>query len=1118
MDHRITILAGPAGSGKTQRLLRQYRAAFSAPSAGPGGLAAQQLWLTPTHRSVRDVVEQLLSDDMLGCLRPQVMTFDQFAEQVIDQAGQPVEPLAGLAKRQLIGRLIREAHGRKELTHFGPIADQPGLVDLVVECIGELKRLEIWPEHLRDACRRGGMSDKDRELLLIYERYQAALHRGALYDREGRFWSARNLLQEENSPSPDQYRLVVVDGFADFTRTQHELIEELARRCREVWISLPLESTTARGDLFAKSQGTQEQLRTRHKSRRVELEWVERPAAPTLPAALAHVERWLFTDLTAAPELPSSDGLELLVAGQAHQEIAAVGRRVKQLLVEGDPAAKLPPARPEEIVVVFRNIEEVAPVVRETFTRLGIPLAVEAGHRLGQSAGLRLLASLVRLCLEDWPYRQLLSVVGNGYFRPAPLDSADEDRTRRAVEWLIRQAGLPRGRDALVQRVSRLMHRGLAAGSPQTAVEESSRNSADLGHAARLALPVLESLRSLLDRLPRQASLATWRKTFHGLARDCGILERLSTSVTAGEHELTDRSAWLRFNEVWEELETHESLWASGPLDRRELLNLLEETLGRQQVMTSPAETGRVRVLSANSARALRPPYLFLAGLTETSFPQPQRDDQLYAEADARRLAEAGLPMVTRAERSQEELLLFYEVLTRATRRLCLSYPSIDRKGQTLLPSPLLTEVQRLCGHRLRITRVNDLSPVPDPSEVWSPGDWQLAALSSALNGDSDPLTEAWSDRAAAAVRHNVAAGLRAMHQRTHGEGLGVFEGILAGDAARDAMARRYGPAHVWSASQLEQYAACPFKFYLQQVIRVEPPPDLELAIDHGRRGRLIHSTLATIHRRLNQEHGRPMSPCNLSDAEVQRLFADQLAVEVGALGEESRLTAALVEVDRRWVLRHTEDYHRQHAKYDEKVDSFDEPPRPTLFEVSFGLAELGEDVRSTFQALEIGVGDQRVLVAGRIDRVDVGRWRQQVVFNVLDYKSSARVPAHKDIENGVALQLPLYAWAVESLILAGEAARPFVAGYWQLRQAGFKPAPALGAFVGDDFGPTESWQAIKQTVSERVLALARGARNAEFPVYSNDDQCTSLCEFHTVCRVHQVRSLEKSWQPPRAS
>ena len=98
------------------------------------------------------------------------------------------------------------------------------------------------------------------------------------------------------------------------------------------------------------------------------------------------------------------------------------------------------------------------------------------------------------------------------------------------------------------------------------------------------------------------------------------------------------------------------------------------------------------------SVRAMRIPYLFVAGLSEKAFPPPEREDRLYSEAEYVRLIEQGLPLVARRERNREEMLLFYEVITRATRRLYLSYPALDESAQPLSPSPFLTEVEEACG------------------------------------------------------------------------------------------------------------------------------------------------------------------------------------------------------------------------------------------------------------------------------------------------------------------------------------------------------------------------------------------------------------------------------------
>ena len=116
--------------------------------------------------------------------------------------------------------------------------------------------------------------------------------------------------------------------------------------------------------------------------------------------------------------------------------------------------------------------------------------------------------------------------------------------------------------------------------------------------------------------------------------------------------------------------------------------------------MTLPNdESGRVRVLSAASVRHLKIPYLFLAGLSERSFPAAESDDGVYSQAERQRLIEAGLPLPSRGDRQSEEMLLFYEAINAATRRLWLSYPAVDEKGEPL-------DCQSLCeGGRAGLRR-----------------------------------------------------------------------------------------------------------------------------------------------------------------------------------------------------------------------------------------------------------------------------------------------------------------------------------------------------------------------------------------------------------------------------
>jgi ATP-dependent helicase/DNAse subunit B len=224
-----------------------------------------------------------------------------------------------------------------------------------------------------------------------------------------------------------------------------------------------------------------------------------------------------------------------------------------------------------------------------------------------------------------------------------------------------------------------------------------------------------------------------------------------------------------------------------------------------------------------------------------------------------------------------------------------------------------------------------------------------------------------------------------------------------------------------------------------------------------------------------------------------------------------------LREIDRRLLARWLAEYQEQHRRYDALWKELDEPPVPELFEVSFGHELHGEDPVSTEEALELSAGGRAVRISGRVDRIDTGTIAGQAVFNVIDYKTGgATHPTAEAIARGTALQLPLYAFAVAELLLVERNPLPWKAGYWRLRKEGFMPRQSLSMYrpAGGGVTPDPQWERIRWNLPETVVALAEGIRQGEFPVFSADERCTGYCPFRTVCRINQIRSLEKKWQP----
>ena len=597
---------------------------------------------------------------------------------------------------------------------------------------------------------------------------------------------------------------------------------------------------------------------------------------------------------------------------------------------------------------------------------------------------------------------------------------------------------------------------------------EAGASQAMLQRQAKLAWPLVRRMGEMLDALPRRATLSDWAHAVTRLAQASGMLQPLDASgtaentVLADSNALADHRAWQQLIDALGESQRLNGWLGQRPtmLSRREFYEHLREMLRVEVLAAGNDEAGRVRVLGAESARHLSAPYVFIAGLSERSFPPPDRDDCLYSAAETGQLVAAGLPLVSASDRRAHEMLLFYEVATRATRRLVLSYPALDAAAQPMSPSPYLAEVERaFSAGAMPRSGPPDLSPLPSPGAVYCPRD--LARARRGQRARRRRCAAGSARRAAcdrAGRRQSVGSPGRLVAARRHDVrslGRNSFVGRGAGNAQRS----------LWAGTLLESEPIGAIRLlsvpvFSARVLGIEAIEDPVLAVDYARRGQMLHWLLAALHRGLNETAGKRVSPGDLADRQLADRLAE-LAADLLVRGKSDRaLSDGLLEVDVRRLLAWLDDYERQHEKYDKELQALDAPLRPAHFEVSFGPSrgaarENDElvDPLSTPEPFELECGGEQVRFAGRIDRIDLGRHDGQTVYGIIDYKSGrsdgAKISA---IAEGLALQLPLYALAAEMML--GDRAIPLRVAYWHVAGPGCKESLDLHQIADGAIAP----------------------------------------------------------------
>jgi len=1085
----VSVLCGRAGSGKTQRLLERYR---SAVRAAPGSA----LWLAPTHRAAL-TVRQRLANDGQGFLAPNLLTFQDFADEVIRCDDPTARPLPRVQRRLLADDLVAELHAKGQLPHFHGVIDTRGFGESVFTLLAELKQNEIWPEQFAAAVARRAEpkqnakagTRKEEQCALLYTAYQERLTSHQLYDPEGRLWYARDLLGRGARHPFEAVRVVFVDGFTDFTRTQHEILQTLATWTEELWLTLPDDAGDERAELFTRPRATLLRLQPL----RPEVIRLVPAPSPELPAGLAHLERELFRPLKQVVRSPDATGLQFLEAPGNVGEARLVARQIRLLLLQGVPA--------DDILVTVRDVLPYADLLREVFGEYGIPLDVEGAEPLLRNPAVATLLRVLRLPDEDWPFAAVTALLRSGYFRPDWPAVRDCPAIAQHSEALLRLLGEPRGRETYLRAIRRW------AENPPPALEDEQAEGSRRKRKHELAVrcrSFLEQFFHTWDHAPQRAPLAEHAAWLRRLADELGI------SRTAAESD-RDGTALTR---LWDELERWlvvERRLHGRIVDRVQFHRILTALAAEAGLARTPRGSGRVRVLSAPLARTLEAAYVFVMGLGERSFPRLTAPDTLFDEQERQVFRQAGLDFPVLGDLMPDEMLLFYQVVTRAQRRLVLSYPALDDKGQSLLPSSFLVRVRDCFApgaipterRRMLIEGYDrDVPLSPAESRV------QVALTGSQAHGPRPVGLDALPPDLAA----NLADAADLARQRFHSGGHNPYDGLLRDPAIIAEAAKAFAPERILSPTALENYIACPFKFYLGNVLRLEPLEEPSEEIESTDRGLAFHRALSRLHTQLHQAGIH--APSEIVDTQLMEQLeeaVDECATRSSPAGE------VLWRLEGQRLMRVATRYRPHWQKFVEPWLPHGVRPRPEFFEVGFGMPSC--DGEAVHGPLVIAGGGVEIRISGRIDRVDVAELPTGGVgFWIIDYKTGRS--SHYtggDLKEFRRLQLTLYALAVQEVVLADRSARPLGLAYWLVTDTG--PKVALPAYPKHLtwLDETEAWRKVREQLQAWVTTLVGKIRGGEFPLKPRSEHCTQTCDFGHICRISQSRHVveKKVWQLP---
>lgn len=273
---------------------------------------------------------------------------------------------------------------------------------------------------------------------------------------------------------------------------------------------------------------------------------------------------------------------------------------------------------------------------------------------------------------------------------------------------------------------------------------------------------------------------------------------------------------------------------------------------------------------------------------------------------------------------------------------------------------------------------------------------------------------------------------------------------------------------HVFSITELETFAACPFRHFARYILGINIPDEETPEIPAKDEGQIIHRLLEHYYR-------QPLQlASDISDDDRNAAIHAHLTT---LLTRDIRTSTPLhqIQIDR-LVARGTAAIERD---FNDAKRLGPDALQPAHLEWQFGYHDVPPLLLRDTEG-------RTVAIRGKVDRIDVHPTQKRLL--VLDYKNRAADPIIGDIQKGQHLQIPLYLMAVQKLFSDHVILGGLLYDLPNLERRHGIVRKDEADFLGISGRPKslakpETWDQLLETAATTAVQYATQIRSAEIPV-----------------------------------
>jgi len=866
---------------------------------------------------------------------------------------------------------------KDKLQAFKGLEARPSFVEMMNNLISEMKQYNTTPSQLAEIT--AGVTDnllqkKLLDIQRIYEKYE-----DAVCDKYVDTEDYTNLfLSKLKDYEEIRDREIWVWGFDYFTPKNMDLLRELTRQALSVNIVMTYDEGCRDQEVFRITGNMLNKL----DQMGLEENWTFRKEkigdsykknGGWRHQALAEIETELFSIPSRVSD--ETEGVVLVKAANIYAETETGAAHIVELIRDRG-------LRFRDIAVICNDMEVRGSVIKRVFEEYGLPVFMDKKRSILHNPIVEYIAALIDIPGKGWQSQDLFRLAKTGL---SDLSNGEvEELENYAIQYKIRgnrwkkkfEKGESEIKEGGLARINELRER---LTGPISLFEDAYKKSATVSEKIHAVYQYLDAQIRMRDKLEAL----------------------IDAQIENNLQELADETGqvWGIVVNIFEQLI---ELIGAEKISAREFAGILSSGFETIEVGLLPPTLDRIMVGTMQRTRASGVKALLIIGANDGVLPAESVTEGLLSEDEKEKLYDNNIEICKIDQlRIREERLAIYKTLSMPETSLWMSHSISDIEGKEMKPSLIF---EQMCRIFEKIPVQKDIVSRQDPLELIGAKNNAVRHMTTALrNGlEGQEIDEKWG-QVADWYRSNEPKTLEMIVQ-------GIFyTGKLEnlGKQVLDQLYRReVENALKLSPSSIEKYGRCPFAFLMSYGLR----PDERRLYEIGGReiGDVYHNCLMRMSQELSKGEGEITREDSLWMTVKQEECAsmiDRLVEEESGHYKEGLMQQGAAELYKKdrikkvcgqvaWILV-------EHVRLG------------TVKRVAFE-AEFGNGLDKIFPAIQVGVGDETVLIEGKIDRVDVLKNNQ---VKIIDYKSGKEKFDLQEVKAGYRLQLMLYLKAVQESI-----------------------------------------------------------------------------------------------------